>query len=93
MPVCDPNKGLVLPLACRPMYLTQPPVTVAEVSVDRFGWPRSAVAYDKNGITLGLIADSSTQLFGQIATTDRLRYDKMVHEGKCKVVVQFSSPL
>lgn len=48
----NPTDHLKLPLAYRPMFLTQPPVTALLLE------PGAITIYDKTGITLGMIAVS-----------------------------------
>lgn len=57
--VCDTGSRILLPRICRSLYLCQPPVAAALLSVCRnnCGDVVEAVIYDRGGITLGLVAD------------------------------------
>lgn len=72
----DPNAGIAIPPASRPLYLTQPAVTTLLLAICYDNRPRSyawsdAWVRDKNGVTLGLIADTFIPMFKQLSAENQ----------------------
>lgn len=69
---CDESQGITLPSAWRCLYLTQPPIAVLTVGLGKQQMYRPglrlATIFDKNGITLGLVADVVVKLLQQLPT-------------------------
>lgn len=74
----DEGKVLTVPSACRDMYLTQPPVAAVTLELTGGGTVGPghhglATIVDKDGITIGLVADMISKALQQLPTSMKQR--------------------
>lgn len=76
---CDTGSRILMPRPLRSMFLCQPPVAAVMLRVKRNSWTaeHDVVAYDRNGVTLGLVADTWARVRESIM---KLPFDRCVPE-------------